>query len=277
MANPRPTFQQRLFSDEELPLPLHDRIVRWADNSFRSNPSPFLRELGIQHEVTTNGCVGWLDPLVDARTGFQTDDATTILRRMAKNHYPVLPVPPKIVVADPKWEPILKDERGTIVGAVDLAAVITVRRPEISVSIWKLDYSRKDLETKIALLLPEGSQFAIYNGDALRVDGGAVQKGVNVDGFPSDVIACAITKTSVQFLSNPKISSYIDRQDFSVYVEAKTKIKSAGEILRQINLYRSVARAGSKFVVVAPSDAWEPDTKEILREQGVGALDYLSN
>ena len=243
----------------------------------RTNPSPILRELGIEHQITSDGCVGWLDASVDAGTTFQADEATFLLRQAARKRYPAIPPPPKIEITNPRWEPILKDERGIVVGAADLSAVIFVKRPEISVSIWKLDYSKRELEAELCALLPENAKLALYDGEILRVDGAVVQRGLIIEGFPQGVIGCAISRYSVQFLSEPKISGYEYKQEFPIYVEAKTKIRTAGEILRQINLYRSVVRSGSRFIVVAPADAWEPDMKDILREQGVGALDYLSN
>lgn len=277
MANPRPTFQQRLFSDEDLPLPLHDRIVRWADVTLRTNPSPFLRELGIEHQVTSDGCVGWLEAHVIYETPFERDEATGLLCSIAQRYLPEIPLPPKIEVSNPRWEPILKDDRGVIVGAVDLATVVEVRRPEIVAPIWKLNYKDCELESKLSKLLPESGKLAFYNGSSLKVDGTKIDGEVFVDDFPKDVIGCMISRKSVQFLGQPYISSYVRSDGFSIYVEAKTKIRSAGEVLRQINLYRSVVRSGSSFVVVAPTDAWEPDMKAILREQGVGTVDFLSN
>lgn len=277
MAIARPTFQQRLFSDDELPLQAHDRIVRWADTTLRSNPSPFLRELEIDHEVTGDGCVGWDETRISDYDVSENDESASLLRRAAVKHYPTLPPAPKIETLGIGWEPILKDERGTIVGAVDLTALIRVKTPEIIVPMEKLGWHQRQIEEAFQAFLPDNVNIGYFDGSKLWVDGKIVRRDMHIDDFPTDAIGCAISRKSVRFLSKVYVSKYVSNKDTRIYVEIKTKIRSAGELLRQINLYRMTASRGSKFLVVAPADAWEPDIKNILREQGVGAVDYLSN
>lgn len=277
MAIPRPTFQQRLFSDDELPLQSHDRIVRWVDTNLRSNPGPFLRELDIKHEVTELGCLCGRETLFFEHDVDGTDELSALLVKMAKKHLPPLPVSPKMEVFGIGWEPIIKDERSTIIGAVDLTAILRERALGVEIPIYNLGYEKHAVEKSILALLPPDGRIGFFDGRKLWVDGKAIQDGLSIDGFPTDVVGCAFSRNRVRFLAKPYVSKHLQHYDTRLYIEVKTKIRSAGELLRQVNLYRYTVARGSRFVVVAPADAWEPDVKNILREQGVGAMDYLSN
>ena len=50
--------------------------------------------------------------------------------------------------------------------------------------------------------------------------------------------------------------------------EVKTQIKSAGELIRQINYYKEYVRG--HYVVVSPEDKFA----RILKEQGIGFIPY---
>lgn len=101
--------------------------------------------------------------------------------------------------------------------------------------------------------------------------------GYEVD-IPDDAIAMLATKNSQQKIQSIEWKEEYDfGTQIPLYIEIKIKIKTAGELLRQINLYRSVASYGAKIMVVAPSESWDPDVREILKEQGVYTLNYLSD
>lgn len=144
MAAARPTFQQRLFSDEELPLPEHDRIVRWVDKSFRAMSPPLCAALGIEHSVSPDGITVTWDKrryesgAFDRETAEVTKLGEGLLLTLAGPIPPPIPILCKMV----EWEIILKDERNTIIGAVDLMANIAVLYPLIRAEVervWKVN------------------------------------------------------------------------------------------------------------------------------------------
>ena len=58
-------------------------------------------------------------------------------------------------------------------------------------------------------------------------------------------------------------------QKGKIYIEVKTSTPNLGELMRQINLYRS-AEAGMNFVVVSPDDRFA----DVLEEQGIRFIKY---
>jgi hypothetical protein len=55
----------------------------------------------------------------------------------------------------------------------------------------------------------------------------------------------------------------------SLLFEVKTEIRSCGELMRQINLYRTHETQG-RFFVVSPDDRFKPT----LASEGVGFVEY---
>jgi hypothetical protein len=277
MANPRPTFQQRLFSDEDLPLPLHDQIVRWADLALKKRLHPILDALSIKHVVDDDGfCRAWGDPTVWDDIG----DHDHILRRaawdIARRIAPPLPYPPLIRVDNIKWEPILKDERGTIIGAVDLVASLKIEKPVLNISSESI-YKRDNFGWATAQLR-EASDFLVASPSKAWINGNVAPIVDTNPALSENEIGLVCTMNSIRLVKKCYWEGRGDYQsNIVIYVEAKTKIRTAGELLRQINLYKSAARSGAKFLVVAPASAWEPDMREILHEQGVATLNYMAN
>lgn len=278
MANPRPTFQQRLFSDEELPLPLHDQIVRWSDLALKNRLHPILTALSIPHSVADDGaCCGWLKAQVwdnfseyDKNLRRAADDLTRKIK-------PEKPSAPPITTTSVVWEPILKDDRGTIVGAVDLFALIRIATPILHISSERV-YGRPSELSWATGLLNQPQDFVVATRDYAWLNAAASPVGDLRPDLPNDAIALVCTTESIYSVSSCYWKA--DQQygsDIPLYLEAKTKIRSAGELLRQINLYKGVSRTGAKFIVVAPSNAWEEETRDILREQGVATLNYMAN
>ncbi len=58
------------------------------------------------------------------------------------------------------------------------------------------------------------------------------------------------------------------KEKHSIFIEAKSEIKSLGELIRQINVYRTYQ--GGNYFVVAPDDRYI----DILNEQGIGFIKY---
>lgn len=276
MAVPRPTFQQRLFADDELPLQSHDRIVRWVDQSLRNNASPILRSLGIEHEVSGSECVGWGPGTVWADLSGFGHILTSAVTSIGQRYAPPLPTPPAIEILHIGWEPILKDDRGTIIGAVDLAASIRVRIPHLEIFSSELGYKLRELQKSLIDKIPSDRKVLFWNGNRTWIDGKIAEIDIG-EPFPAEGIGIVSTREGVRFLSRVAFSAKPDFREFRLYVEAKTKIRSVGELMRQMNLYRSIVKSGSRFLVAAPSNEWDADTKTILHEQGLATVDYLAN
>ena len=67
-------------------------------------------------------------------------------------------------------------------------------------------------------------------------------------------------------------------EEYKVFVEAKTEVRSAGELLRQMNLYRThLSKKNSFFLVVAPREKVPAELPTILDEQGIKFLAYNAN
>jgi len=68
-----------------------------------------------------------------------------------------------------------------------------------------------------------------------------------------------------------KIGDYNELETRSLFVEVKTVIPNLGELMRQMNFYRSfLTEYGSKFMVICPDDRY----KRIINEQGIWFYKY---
>lgn len=276
MTAPRQTFQQRLFADDELPLQSHDRIVRWSDKTLRENASAFLTALSISHEISSHSCIGWgAEVIWDGLEG-HWNSFSGPLRSLARRYAPEKPQPPAIEASNVVWEPILKDERGTIIGAVDLFAILKIPTLELEISSCELGFNSRTMQSNIVSSVPEDGKFLFWDGQRVLVDGQIREIRIQ-DTFPDGIIGIIANKTSARALVNVAYAKVHRYDEIRLYVEAKTKIRSIGELMRQLNLYRSVVRSGSRFLVVAPSMEWDSETKAILHEQGIATVDYLAN
>lgn len=276
MAAPRQTFQQRLFADDELPLQSHDRIVRWSDKTLRDNASAFLTALSISHEISSQSCIGWgAENIYDDLEG-HWNSFSGPLRSLARRYAPEKPHPPAIEASNVVWEPILKDERGTIIGAVDLFTVLKVPALELEISSRELGFNLRTLQSNIVSSVPKDGKFLFWDGQKVLVDGQIRDIRIQ-QNFPDGIIGIIANKSFARALTNVAYAKIHRFDEIRLYVEAKTKIRSIGELMRQLNLYRSVVRSGSKFLVVAPSMEWDSETKAILHEQGIATVDYLAN
>jgi hypothetical protein len=279
MANPRPTFQQRLFADEDLPLPLHDQIVRWADLTLKQRPSPILKSLSIKHKIGDNGeCYGWHRPIVEEDL-IGSDPALKLATRSFQNLIGLkIPHPaiPKIEVPYVKWEPILKDDRGTIVGAVDLLASIKIRNPIFTIKSHYIPFSDRLFWTRE--LLKNAGDFLIADDNGVYLNGNKEPLPDFASPLPASSVGLLVTTQSQHIVTEANWETNDWAHEYiTIYIEAKTKIKSAGDLLRQINLYRSVTKSTDQFLVIAPASAWDPDLKCILNEQSVITLNYMAN
>ena len=276
MAAPRQTFQQRLFADDELPLQAHDKIVRWADKALRENASALLRALDIPHEIAGNSCIGWGKEIVWDGLDGQERCFSAPLRAIARRFAPNRPEPQSIETVQVVWEPILKDERGTVLGAVDLLAALRIPYPEFDISSRELGYDSLPLMTELKSKIPDDAKFLFWDGQRVWIDGRI--SNIEISGqLPDASKGVLANKTSAQSLISAGYAKNVRHNQIYLYIEAKTKIRSVGELMRQLNLYRSITKSGSRFLVVAPSSEWDHDTKSILREQGIATVDYLAN
>lgn len=63
------------------------------------------------------------------------------------------------------------------------------------------------------------------------------------------------------------VTEYAERED-GVFFEVKTEIPSLGELIRQINMYRT--NGARRFFVVSPDDSYA----RLLKEQGIGMIRF---
>ena len=274
MAVPRPTFQQRLFADEDLPVPLHDQIVRWTDKTLKGSLYPILQALDIKHIVDAEGvCRAW------ARTEVWDDlpsysGLERAARMIALRLAPSKPDPEPILVTGIKWEPILKDDRSVIIGAVDLRA--TIRVPVARLSL-KSDHLVREQVEWVAQFIKSDTDYLISDGQYSWLNLAQQPLPERPPKLPEGVKGIIAGWRSTYAVKEVR---WLKSQEFSethLYVEAKTKIKTAGELLRQINLYRSVTGEQCRYLVVAPASELDLEIKDILIEQKVSVLNYMSN
>lgn len=278
MANPRPTFQQRLFSDEELPLPIHDQIVRWTDVTLKEKIHIILRCLGIPHFVDESGISrGWNK--FTFYSGFSDYDrplheASLDYVRRKRTKYPP---PPPIRALGITWEPMLKDSRQVLLGAIDLRARIRVMTPEIKL-VTKGAYAiAPDNLTWAKSLIETSKGFGCADRENVWMNGEEHPIAIKPE-IPDGFIGAIWSQSSAHLIESLGWASHESwYEDIEVYIEAKTKIRSAGELLRQINLYKTTTSRSTRFIVVAPAEAWDPEVRTILEEQMVVPLNYMSN
>lgn len=205
------------------------------------------------------------------------NDVEGAARDLALALAPELPRAPPVRVERVQWEPILKTDRGGVVGALDLIAYLELPIPTLSAEVEKVE--RDDL--KPIWELPEWKQrpsgtlfgngkhvwFRYDHTKPLRVDASVLALMNGVCASPSG--SCRLVRSQWRHQG--------DYKNIKLLVEAKTTIRSAGELLRQMNLYRGAVEGEKRLLVVAPASAWVEDLREILREQNICTLTYLAN
>jgi|GEM_PF-3325234 len=273
-----PTYQQKLFNDDQLGLPDHDKIVRWVDQNIRTNPLLILRALGIETGEASVESV-WSR---QRSYSYSHDDVfSSAIDAIASLGKPELPGPPPLKIFSVVWEPLVKNDRGTIMGAMDLRATIGMPTPRLDYDIKKVEIAKEKrrllYESEISTWKPYyGRGVYIWepkkNAEKILFDFGLSDELKNLPFvFKSD---------SLHFVSNVRWEfdgGDYDYDRIDLVVEAKTEIRSAGELMRQMNFYRDHLSRGTKCLVVAPAHAWRGDTKSILNEQRIHTLNYMSN
>ncbi len=274
-----PTYQHKLFHDDELALPSHDAICRWVDLTAQNNPAVLLRKLNITgHEDNDGDFCSWSEELVD--NDEWDDKVGTICRRIAVQQKPELSFPPKVIVESVVWEPIIKSERGGLVGAADLKIRFQIPIPEL-----KYDVSRTPLSDaqRQALTDVDFSRFEVFVGEneqIWRTKGGERHPcpiTVDTKGFLSKFVIENQSLFRISDLRWECQSLPWGYKTLEVMCEAKTTIRTVGEVLRQIKLYKSHGHRLQRWIVVAPAEAWPTGSQDIFTEQGVTPISYLSN
>lgn len=90
-----------------------------------------------------------------------------------------------------------------------------------------------------------------------------IKKGLLKEGTEEHDVS---QRSAWDFSGSFELSHNKERQ--SIYIEAKSEIKSLGELIRQINVYRTYKK-GNYFIA-------SPDNRyiDILKEQGIGFIKY---
>lgn len=274
------TYQHRLFNDDELKLPEHDKIVRWADLTIKENVAIFLNRIGIEPVKNEKGQASiWFEKrsrsLMFGDYNYEGRKAEKLLKNVVRNAIPPLPPPPPIK-STVRWEPILKNDRGTVVGAIDLSAVILL---PIAYLDFELHEARISSEAANALAAKYGTQeaFEVPIG-SLKLSESDFHQKFESDAW-KDQKSIVISGSKLFSISQVRWD-FADRDHdyhrISIVVEAKSSIPAIGELMRQMNFYKGHV-GNAKLFVVAPPEAWPNDAQNILREQGVEPINYLAN
>lgn len=274
------TYQQRLFSDEQLGSSIHDEIVRWIDLRTKSGAGTLLRALEVPHIEDLEGkCRAWGKRIIDLDDFRSYEDRILVdLIWMCLNeHLPKYPAPPEIEISHPVWEKIIAGPRGGVVGAIDLAFSIKVHRPVLHIQITNdLPMDESKLRERLNGIFGERAS-GVWTNRKFAIAGDQGWRSC-VHELPR---VLAIIRHGYRTICIERISWEIAEWAHDihyVYAEAKTDIRSAGELLRQMNVYRGyVSTRGNKFLVVAPREKVPCGVETILKEQGINFLAYRSN
>jgi hypothetical protein len=277
------TYQHRLFNDDELKLPAHDKIVRWADLEMRENVGLFLDRAGYKTTRNDDGetCV-WGEQHSETISDtlgldYKQQPLARAIRQIIKNKTPQLPPPPPVKVERVSWEEILKNERGTVVGAIDLLGFVKL---PIALLTFSIDKAR--INWSVAKLLADeeytsDQPYFVEARDLNLAETDFVTKFSVTDLTAADTIVLygneLFSVSQVRWSFNGHEHEY---KPLKLAVEAKASILTVGELIRQMKFYRGHL-AGAKLFVVAPAEAWPADAQNILREQGIEPVNYRSN
>lgn len=274
-----PTYQHKLFHDDELALPSHDAICRWVDLTARHNPTVLLRKLGVVGEEDQDGnFCSWSHERVDDDEW--DDKVGRICRRIAVQQKPELSFPPKVIVESVVWEPIIRSQRGGLVGMADLKVRIQIPIPEL-----KYDIDRSSLSDAQRQALTDAgfTRFEVFvggDGQIWRTQNDEPHScpiKVDTKGFLSEFVIENENLFRINNLRWECTGQPWGYETLEVMCEAKTAIRTVGETLRQIKLYQSHGHRLQKWILVAPAEAWPTGSQEIFAEQGVTPISYLSN
>jgi hypothetical protein len=273
-----PTYQHKLFHDDELALPSHDAICRWIDLTAKTNPAVFLRKIGLNGQCNENGqfCC-WAEEQIDNECD---DRIGMICQKIATQYKPDLSSPPPVVLEHVKWEPLIKSEKGGLVGATDLLIRFRVAIPSLK---YKTINSELTAEEKKILTNTGFDRFALLvgaDGEIWDIQTGNRQPcPINIDtsGFAPKFLINNMNLIRINHIGWEIKGQPLEYETLDLMCEAKTSFPTVGATLRQINLYKSHGNRFQKWLVVAPADAWPSGAQEILSEQGVTPVTYLSN
>lgn len=282
MGTVRPSYQQRLFDDDQLCLSSHDEIVRWADLKAQFSLGTILRSLDIDHLETQEGkCCKWgrevveCDELFDKYSG---PTPSTLLTSIARKIAGALPSPPAILASKPRWECLVKGPRGGMVGAIDLCFTIRVFQPVLWVRTESVPYRQLPLfRTIFDDLMGSNTSGAITEDSFATVGSPGWHPSTAIEIEPYRTVARHAGKY-VGLREAEWTQTNWATEEFNIFIEAKTEVRAAGELIRQMNLYRAhLSAKNAKYLVVAPRNRIPHNLPEILSEQGLHFLAHDSN
>ncbi len=277
-----PTYQHRLFNDDELKLPVHDKIVRWADLAVKENVGIFLDKAGFTTTRDNNGatCV-WgdatSDTVSDTLNLYQRQELARSIRRIIDDKIPPMPPPPPVKVERVSWEEILKNDRGTVMGAIDLVAF--VKLPVVCLE-FSIDRARIGWDSARALAEQHNVLDGPYYVESKNLNVAALDF---VTKFSSSQIASdeTLVVDGNELFCVREVRWTFNGHDYEykllkLAIEAKATVPALGDLIRQMKFYRGHL-GGARLFVVAPAEAWPNDAHTILREQGIEAINYQAN
>lgn len=290
-----PTFQQSLFNEADLKTSKHDEILIWLEETVRQDPrlvNSFLTHHGIWGKpyvaipLSIGGCHDGVPE------GLRVAVQSTALERAIEP-----PNEPAAKIRGATWEyPLRASLHSKRISAyVDLK--VSLDRPWLRLDVeveseWlpHCDPRRrreaipdKRLNNDFAGLLERVWKIGDRGRVAFRVSRDQLRIGKKVESLSrddrdwlkrnNDEILSALG-TGILYgthMHHIKTSNWRIVWDVSyVYFEVKTKIPSIGELLRQLQFYKTMV-GESPIVVVAPDNA---EAARVVRSQGFGFIAY---
>jgi hypothetical protein len=281
MSTVRPTYQQKLFNDEELGTPLHDDIVRWTDRLIRERPGPILDALGLKYSADEAGKARrWKlyskhAVYITGASGAELDagKVSNALRTFIPQLIPEQPPPPFVTFDPPEWEPILKGRNGGIAGALDLKT--TVNMPQLEGSLLvEATYTYKEPYSEAVKDISKDGAVILCDAEKFWWDGKRDHTLPAPQDLAKQLGRCVIYDRKL--FRPTRFAWHADTFHRKIVFEAKTKIRAVGELIRQLKLYKTF-EPDALFIVVAPAAEFKNETRQILIEQGFYVLYYQSN
>ncbi|MBE9570352.1 MAG: hypothetical protein IMF11_06990 [Proteobacteria bacterium] len=264
MASPKArTIQQRFgFADGDLKTPKHDEIMLWLDKKV-DECLPLWLGIGPKW---TNRDVADVTKRIEQLQSARLAELNSELEQVSKGES-LGPLPSRLAIGRElspgeiqEWKDSRKQERTR-----------ELKLKVESVSKWK-SYPPLPERPEITGISKKWEKPITTGGSTYYSDRASNKYVV---GFVDLAVSCKIPHIDLENAWESRVPddwqptwTIYSHEKTTIYFEVKTEIKSLGELIRQINMYREYA--SGQFFVVSPDDQYA----EILREQRIGLIKY---
>lgn len=253
------TLQQKMgFFDEDLKKPKHDEIMLWLDSNIETIINNLFNKPFTENEID----------LIKARETEKIKSIIGALETSIKNIEVELSLSDaeraekKIgFIYSSSKEDLLKrlellKSKKEILENFDINKPEIYKKPRITKisKKWELPVSNGNLHNPFTIGFIDFA--ASFNVPKLEFSG---------LGYTQSHSSGKITYTDI---SVSDLRFEYTRQSRNIYVEVKSEITSLGELIRQINQYKSYLNGD--YYVLCPDNKY----KELLKEQGINSIDY---